>query len=702
MSSYNYNTQNVGSNVTTNANGLDSGGYIAIQQGVAGNLYPSTTAYNIASTLTGLINTNAVNASAIVSGTINAPSVQTSSGTPTTETYPLSINAIAAITGNPIATVGFAYNNNVGSNTVMLWEDQKGIINAVQLGNNFLTTDQLQSVYSTYASDITSGQWNDPSFWANATGQLKALYNYYQIIHAAYGGYNYSSSSSVIPPTDLLGFLQELNQAPIWTGGPNITFNPLNLNGLYAQYDLNSQLAQTLLGDQLISAGMIGQFEQGLSKDQNYPGGPNVFDLVEGNSASDVGFIGGFTSVPTTVTASANDIYSVTNQSFFTTLNQTTGSSIPTTPSAFLQDYFNYFTSSVNNLASTASNLYGSTITVQLSSGGSSPTLTNIGTATLASVSPTTSVIPISSSSLTSSLSSSMQTSFYNGLYSAFDQAYVSSGAASNPIIQKEGEQTLFNNTFSAFMNAVYNGTITVASMQDLLNNWSLFVGPSVTLGSSSILSYQQIYDTFFPGGTEGNFLSLLNAFVSQFTQSAGGVFNSSLMADQWYSTVQNSYLLANNLTVNNSQPLLQSNFSEVKIIFALYSLLINVLGDIQKLTAMQAQYDSVLVKLEGAYTTEIAGIPDNLIGANIPGGVNVTTALSSTQLQTQSSLESQISNATQKWVSNITSFNTLVSNQEKNQTTTISQSNEAANQQSNLINSVLQELQSLLQSIWR
>ena len=68
-------------------------------------------------------------------------------------------------------------------------------------------------------------------------------------------------------------------------------------------------------------------------------------------------------------------------------------------------------------------------------------------------------------------------------------------------------------------------------------------------------------------------------------TQSSGGVFNSSLMADQWYATVQNSYLLANNLTVNTSQPLLQANFSEVKVIFELYSLLINVLGDIQKLT---------------------------------------------------------------------------------------------------------------------
>lgn len=727
MSTFNYNTQNLGDTVSANTSAtpaVDSGGYLAIQNGVDPNLYPSVEVTNIANDLSGLMNSAAINAANTVTGT-----VQVNPSGSATITVPISVNVLASSQGDGTSasvSLGFQYYSlidgsnildSIGPNTSLFYANNAGNIDVVQLGSNFMTVDQVVQAYAS----LPSNAFTDPSYWTSgqATTQQMQLYNYYNLIYSSINGIPTTNASlpdttfgqatsSEIPPSNILSFFNALNQAPFFAqyavnNDNQFTSSQYFPNGVNANNvgQLNGQPNQVggfTLSPQVLGMG-VGFFQAiqltNVLENSSSPTLTNLFADYIGN----VG--GGFTSTTaggTQQQASTTQIFNTVDQSFFANVPANITNN-PQTIAAFVQDYANYFTIPSSAVDSTF-NANGLSIPINFVNGS---TVLNVGSGTLSGVvDPTQKVAPIASSSITSSVLATMTSSLNSSFFSAFDQAFTSSGAAANPVLQAEGEQTIYTNTLAAFMTEVNSGAIPVTSLQDMVNQWSAFVGPSVTLGPSGILSYQQIYNTFFPNGSQTNFMNLLNAFVSQFTQSSSGVFNSSMMADQWYAAVQNSYLLSNNLTVNNSQPLLESNFSEVKIIFSLYSLLINVLGDIQKLTAAQANYDNFLVKLENAYTNEIAGIPDNLIGSEIPSGVDLTTSLSSQQLQVQSSWESQLSNATQKWISNITSYNTEVSNQEKNQSTTISQSNEASNQQANLISSILQELQSLLQSIWR
>jgi|GEM_PF-2878741 len=670
---------------TTNAStGLDQAGYLALQAallGASGSQEAAADASSLDALLLSYFNSNFtydVNFSLLanfkyanVSGTYND--------------YPTAyLNLLDAQDGNVSVTIPYAYpvggalSDQYGANTPAAGQNANlTYINSstqswvvVPIGDAYMSLPDISNIYTKYAADIASGAWNTASFWQNTTDpELQQFYQYFSMLNddinkKAQGTTTLQNFTA--PPTSALDFFtQVIQKATIWNPTTATSFDPTAFNG--AKVSSLSSQNQTALQSNLTRLGA--------------PFSPTqVIDF----------------------TATTKEMLDGASSDFYSSVDL----SNITTPAQLVQSYLNYLssTNSSTNLESTLKSLTGQTVPLNFSFGGQT---VSMGTMTLPDL--TGAVLPDNSvlTGLSSSDIANISSTFSSDLYSIFDQAYQASGIASNAAIAAMGETTLFNNTFATFMNGVSSGQIKVSSLGDLVQQWSLFVGPSVVLSASgstdAMMSYEQIYNTFFPGGTGPGFLTILNNFINSFVSDSNGVFNSSLMADQWYSLVQNSYLNSIGLSpVGKGSPLSQANFNQTKIILELYSMLISMLGDIQKMTAAQVKYDNLLVDWEAAYTKAIAGIPDNLIGSNIPGGQNVNSSMSSAQLQVQSSLESQISNATQKWISNLTAFNTQISNQEKAQTTTISQSNEAANQQVNLINSILQELQSLLQSIWR
>jgi len=488
MSTFDYNTQNLGDTVSVNTGSsppsVDSGGYLAIQNGVDPNLYPSVTVTNIANDLTGLINSTAINAANTVTGTVV---VNPSENSPIS--VPVSVNVLAASQGGAASTsvsLGFQYANSASSSTNLFYVNNLGNIDVVPLGSSFMTVGQIIQAYASLPLDA----FVDPSYWTSAqvTPQQQQLYNYYQLIYSSINGIPTDNgepgvpgtltTSSALPPSNILSFFTDLSQAPFFSEqqinndnqftsgqffpGGVLSFSLNELNGVPNQLGFGAPLPGAVLN---MGVGLFGVQSLAIALEESSS------DTITNLFANYTGLLGGgFTATTATAggsaQASTTQIFNTIDQSFFANLPANITNN-PQTIAAFVQDYANYFTIPSSAVDSTY-NANGLSIPINFVDGS---TVINVGTGTLTGVTDSTQAIaPISASSITSSVLASMAGSLNTSFYTAFDQAFTSSGAAANPILQSEGEATIFNNTFAAFMTEVNSGAIPVTSLQDMLN----------------------------------------------------------------------------------------------------------------------------------------------------------------------------------------------------------------------------------------
>ena len=113
----------------------------------------------------------------------------------------------------------------------------------------------------------------------------------------------------------------------------------------------------------------------------------------------------------------------------------------------------------------------------------------------------------------------------------------------------------------------------------------------------------------------------------------------------------------------------------------------------IQQTAAAQAGNLNALTEWDQAYTSLIANIPVFTVGDTSPFSGNNSTAASSRQ---------ELNNLNQTLSQNLQGYRSLVENNEKGVQSNINNFNDDVNSQASLCTSILQEMQTILQTIFQ
>ena len=214
------------------------------------------------------------------------------------------------------------------------------------------------------------------------------------------------------------------------------------------------------------------------------------------------------------------------------------------------------------------------------------------------------------------------------------------------------------------------------------------------------------MYNVFYPDQPQ-LFASRLSSFIQDALNAPAGVFNPSLLMDQWFSKLQTGF---DNLTTT----LDAANFSNVKIIGQVFQNLVDVINDLQNLTLAQANRLNFYSQYSQAYTNEIYNVPflcqemERLLTSPL---TQLQASLQELVLKTfrqgqvlQYKLQPFGNRQIQLLINrsqNLQNYRTTVTSNAKNQQTSVQTSNAGVNQQTNFATTLLQMLNQLLQSIF-
>lgn len=236
------------------------------------------------------------------------------------------------------------------------------------------------------------------------------------------------------------------------------------------------------------------------------------------------------------------------------------------------------------------------------------------------------------------------------------------------------------------------------------LNNKSLEpAGSPLATTTLTLPTYQDIYNAYFtvPGDTNPtsptsptyqNFIASLNAYYLQQIQ-ANGTFIPSQSFAGWVQDIQANYTQ----TVGPGILAPPSNdaaadFAQTAIlnqIFALIALLINTM---QNVASAQANRLTILTQWQTAYTNELQQFHTFLAG----DGADGTPGLDQTHMDT---LNTDTNTNLRQLVQ---TYQSTISDDAKSLQSSINQTSDAVSQQSNLATSIIQELSTLLNSIFK
>lgn len=240
--------------------------------------------------------------------------------------------------------------------------------------------------------------------------------------------------------------------------------------------------------------------------------------------------------------------------------------------------------------------------------------------------------------------------------------------------------------------------------MQDFNDQFSNFLfhfatiseGISLLSGSENALNFQDIYNAYFVDNPTA-FEQFLTSYVSDLMYpngAASGVgFLPSEEIGNWYKTVQESYSKA---LSGAAAPLTSSvgeSFKKVLIIDKIYQLIVEMIGTLQQVAAAQSDRLRILTEWQSAYTTLQTQIHTFTKGDG--------TSIDGTSDDEQEARDA-LNSLNQTYTENIRSRRSILQDEAKSLQSSINNSNDAANQQSNLGTAIIQELSTILGAIYR
>lgn len=246
-----------------------------------------------------------------------------------------------------------------------------------------------------------------------------------------------------------------------------------------------------------------------------------------------------------------------------------------------------------------------------------------------------------------------------------------------------------------AFLSYYDNFTTTTALLQSADH---AYVDPSLPPDLyNNLPTYQAIFQSFGPPNqTPQMFIDRLNQFYQQ-QRSLNGYFSPSQSFGEWVKTImaennpQNVYhLTGGSLDGNDSEKAL--------ILNRILAVLIKLINSLQNVGIVQANRLKYLTNYQQAYTALQTQVPVFL--RNSSGGIGLTSGSGSTAAaQDRNDLNSSFNG---QIIDNLRSLRGIQEDNAKQLQTNINQTNDAVNQQTDMVTSFIQELSTLLSVILR
>ncbi len=213
----------------------------------------------------------------------------------------------------------------------------------------------------------------------------------------------------------------------------------------------------------------------------------------------------------------------------------------------------------------------------------------------------------------------------------------------------------------------------------------------SLAEGNYANLSvFEQIFRAFFPNGTQEDFITMRNQMMQDIRDDHEiGFFLPSHFIAKWYATVQTAYL--NPILGASSVDLTHS--ARMSILWVVFKLAVDMIGSLEKLSTVIAGRLNFLTSYQKAYTDLMAEIPVFTKGdGSVFGGTDESSA----------SARQDLNPKNQTLTQNLQSYRDLIGDQAKQIQSNLNQLNESVNQQASLADSILQQMETILQGIFR
>lgn len=273
-------------------------------------------------------------------------------------------------------------------------------------------------------------------------------------------------------------------------------------------------------------------------------------------------------------------------------------------------------------------------------------------------------------------------------------------------------KQTYFTNAFNAFLsnytfrqvifpdqgipltNPTTQSSFTTAG-NDFFNDWHSFLTARTSIdtsggGFANLTTYQQLFSAFIPQATTQDFQTALQQFYnSQVSQN--GYFLPSQSLGAWITQVE-----ADAATVNqtSSTVVSPSDAQKLVVVNKLIFLLIQMIDLIQRTSATQADRLTFYANVQQAYTDLINRVPIFNTGQ--------LSSVVSDSGQSIANLGQTLQADTQSWSSNLQAFRDQFGTEGKAHETAVQQSGQTVNNQADLITAILQEMNTIVQTVFK
>lgn len=298
-------------------------------------------------------------------------------------------------------------------------------------------------------------------------------------------------------------------------------------------------------------------------------------------------------------------------------------------------------------------------------------------------------------------------------LLNAFETEYssvVNAGTDLSLINPPPDLSTQFQNAFSAFLNNYQYAPAGNQSTTTFLQKWSSFLTqtavvqtgndtqPNANGTSITLIAYQQVFNAFLGAnsGTPG-FSPLVNEFYQQELTKTGngnpsnGYFIPSQAAGDWITFMEQK--MQGTPTALSASSVTTAQTKKVLILNKIFQLLVQMIGAIQNVAAAQASRLNFLSQWQTAYTdlqNQIHYFAGTQAEGEIGGSGNSTR-----------NARDAVNQVNQTFTQQIQGLNGVVQNNAKSLQSNVNQSNDESNNQASLCDTIIQQLNTLLQSIF-
>lgn len=201
---------------------------------------------------------------------------------------------------------------------------------------------------------------------------------------------------------------------------------------------------------------------------------------------------------------------------------------------------------------------------------------------------------------------------------------------------------------------------------------------------------FQTVYNAYFPGDTQANFNTRLQAFFKQQTTDRGFFVPSQSYGD-WLKFIQSQYTISVSGSGNSIDTTIgtASDSDKVAVINRILAILILLINTVQSVASVQAQRLSFLTQWQKAYSDLLTQV--RAFTKNGPEG-----------LTDDDIINNRLNRADQQYTSSLQARQQVVSDDAKALQSTVTNSQNAVQQQGDTITSFIQQLSSILQTIYK